>query len=48
MRPVGKVRLPDGRVLEAISEQDFVDRGQAVEIIAVRTKDVKVRRIDHD
>ncbi|MDK6233311.1 NfeD family protein [Aerococcus sanguinicola] len=48
LRPVGKVRVSDGQVLEAISEQDFVDRGQAVEIIAVRTKDVKVRRIDHD
>ncbi|WP_195852722.1 NfeD family protein [Aerococcus sanguinicola] len=48
LRPVGKVRVSDGRAVEAINEQDFVDRGQAVEIIAVRTKDVKVRRIDHD
>lgn len=48
LRPVGKICLKDGRILQAISEQDFIDRGQAVEVIAVQTNEVKVRKIDYD
>ena len=44
LRPSGKVEL-DGRQLDAISEGDYIERGERVEVVRVESNHVVVRRL---